>query len=168
VAERRLFFALWPSDRQRERLRDTLRPVLTSVEGDAVDRRHWHVTLVFIGAFPEEQVPFLRAAAAEISLEPVRLRFDRVSYWPRPKAACLLPLAVPPELQALVRGLEQALTAFDIEPEDRVYRPHITVVRRARAFDTMQLAHPVDLEWSDFELVESTSTPAGVVYQPWR
>jgi 2'-5' RNA ligase len=168
VADRRLFFALWPSDRQRELLRDALRPVLSSVEGDAVDRRNWHVTLVFIGAFPEEQVPFLRAAANEISFEPVRLRFDRVSYWPRPKAACLLPLTVPPELQALVRALEQALTAFDIAPEERIYRPHITVARRARAFHTVQLTRPVDLEWPDFELVESTSTTSGAVYQPLK
>lgn len=168
MAERRLFFALWPSDRQRELLRDTLRPVLTSVEGDTIDRRNWHVTLVFIGAFPEEQIPFLQAAAAEISLEPLRLRFDRLGFWPRPKVACLLPLAVPPELQALVHALEKALTAFDVQPEDRAYRPHMTVARRVRSFDTVPLARPVDLEWSDFELVESSSTPSGVMYQPLK
>jgi 2'-5' RNA ligase len=166
VADRRLFFALWPSDRQRELLRDTLRPVLTSVEGTAVERRNWHVTLVFIGDFPEEQIPFLQAAAGEIEYEPVRLRFDRLAFWPRAKIACLLPLTTPPALEALVQSLESALGAFDCDIEDRVYRPHITVARRARTFETLQPTRAIDLEWSEFTLVESRSSPSGVAYVP--
>lgn len=53
MADRKLFFALWPSHRQRELLRDTINPVLSAIEGSTVDRRNWHVTLVFIGNFPE-------------------------------------------------------------------------------------------------------------------
>jgi RNA 2',3'-cyclic 3'-phosphodiesterase len=166
VAERRLFFALWPSDRQRELLRNTLRPVLTSVEGDMVDRRNWHVTLVFIGDFPEEQIPFLQAAAGAVEHEPVRLRFDRLNFWQRPKIACLQPRTTPPALESLVQSLEGVLETFDRRTEDRVYRPHVTVARRVRAFDTLLLMRPLDLEWSGFTLVESTSSPSGVIYQP--
>ena len=166
MSERRLFFALWPSDRQRELLRDTLRPVVTSIEGDMVDRRNWHVTLVFIGSFAEEQIPFLQTAAAEIEFDSIRLRFDRVEFWQRPKVATLMPRAVPPALESLVRSLQSLLTAFDIDPEDRLYRPHITVARRAKAFETVPLTRPLDLEWQDFELVESVSGPSGVLYRP--
>lgn len=165
---RRLFFALWPSERQRELLRDTLRPVLTSVEGDAVDRRNWHVTLVFIGDFPEEQIPFLEAAVADLERAAIRLRFDRLVFWQRPKMACLQPITVPPALQRLVRSLTEVVAAFDVVPEDRVYRPHITVARRARAFDDLLLTRPVDLEWSDFALVESLPGPSGVQYRPLK
>ena len=168
MADRRLFFALWPSDRQRELLRDTLRPVMSSIEGDAVDRRNWHVTLVFIGGFPEEQVPFLQAATGEIAMDPVRLRFDRVEYWQRARVAALMPLATPASLEALVQSLQAKLHAFNIEPEQRLYRPHITVARRARAFETVQLTRPVDLEWQEFELIESTSGPGGVSYSPLK
>jgi 2'-5' RNA ligase len=168
MSERRLFFGLWLSERQRERLRDTLRPVLTSVEGDVVDRRNWHVTLVFIGSFAEEQIPFLQAAAAEIQPEPIRLRFDRLEFWQRAKVATLMPRAVPPALEALVRSLEKTLEAFDVSAEDRLYRPHITVARRARIFETVPLTRPVDLEWQDFELIESVSSPSGVSYQPLK
>ncbi len=167
MADRRLFFALWPSDRQRELLRDALRPVLTSVEGRRVDRRNWHVTLVYIGDFPEEQVPFLEAAAAEVACEPMRLRFDRLAFWPRPKVACLLPLTTPPALESLVQSLASVLAAFDRRVEDRVYRPHITVARRVvRPFDDQFLSRPLDLEWSGFTLVESETSPAGTVYRP--
>jgi 2'-5' RNA ligase len=168
MADRRLFFALWLSDRQREVLRDALRPVLTSVEGDVVDRRNWHVTLTFIGSFPGEQIPFLQSVAREIAREQIRLRFDRLEHWKRPKIATLMPRAVPAALQALVRSLEQTLQAFDVKAEDRLYRPHITVVRRARAFDTVQLTRPVDLEWDDFELVESVPAASGVNYEPLK
>jgi 2'-5' RNA ligase len=168
MKQRRLFFALWPSDRQRELLRDTLRPVLTSIEGDATDRRSWHVTVVFIGDFPEEQIPFLQAAAADVERTTIRLRFDRVTFWQRPKIACLQPVTVPPSLQELVASLTQVLAAFDVVPEDRVYRPHITVARRARTFDDLLLTRPIDLEWNEFELVESVSAPGGVSYLPLK
>jgi len=168
MSDRRLFFALWLSDRQRELLRDTLRPVLSSVEGTMVDRRDWHVTLVFIGAFPEEQIPFLQAAAGEIEHEPIRLRFDRLDFWPRANVATLMPRAVPPALEGLVRSLEKTLEAFDVKPEDRLYRPHITVARRARTFDTVPLTRPVDLEWENFELMESGSGGSGSGYRPLK
>lgn len=168
MSEKRVFFALWPSDRQRELLRDTLRPVLTSIEGDAVDRRNWHVTLVFIGGFPEEQIPSLQAAAAELEPEPIRLRFDRVEYWQRARVAALMPRAAPASLEALVQSLQQKLQTFDIEPEQRLYRPHITVARRARAFEPVQLTRPLDLEWQEFELIESTSGQSGVSYSPLK
>lgn len=166
MADRRLFFALWPSDRQREQLRDTLRPVLTTVEGTHVDRRNWHVTVVYIGDFPEEQVPFLEAAAGEVAFEPVRLRFDRLDFWPRPKVGCLLPLTTPPALESLFDSLASVLETFDREVEDRAYRPHITVARRVRAFEKKKLTRPIDLEWSSFTLVESVSAQNGAVYRP--
>jgi len=168
MSEKRVFFALWPSDRQRELLRDTLRPVLTSIEGDAVDRRNWHVTLVFIGGFPEEQIPSLQAAAAELEPEPIRLRFDRVEYWQRARVAALMPRTAPASLEALVQSLQQKLQTFDIEPEQRLYRPHITVARRTRAFEPVQLTRPLDLEWQEFELIESTSGQSGVSYSPLK
>lgn len=147
-------------------MRNALRPVLTSVEGRPVDRRNWHVTLVFIGSFPEAQVPFLEAAAGEIACEPVRLRFDRLAYWPRAKIACLLPLTVPPVLESLVDSLESLLPAFGREPERQIYKPHMTVARRVRAFENLVLTSPVDLEWEQFTLVESETHPAGAAYRP--
>ena len=166
MAERRLFFALWPADRQREQLREALRPVLTTIEGDAVDRRNWHVTLVFIGGFAEEQIPFLKAAAGEIAMEPIRLRLDRAEYWPGPRIATLVPRAVPPALEALVRSLQDKLALFDVAPEERLYRPHVTIARRVKAFEPVQLTRPLDLEWQEFELVESVPAAAGVSYHP--
>jgi 2'-5' RNA ligase len=165
---KRLFFALWPDHRQRDRLRDVINSVAKTVEGQPVDRRNWHITLAFIGAFPEHRVPFLLERAAEIRVEPFRLIFDRLEYWPRPRVASLTAATVPAELQALVDALNGVLRDAGIEPEERVYRPHITVVRRARAFTTERLAQRTSTEWSNFELMESVSGPGGVSYVPLK
>lgn len=168
MSDRRLFFALWPDDRQRDRLRDQISPLAKLVEGQVVYRGNWHVTTAFIGDFPEARVAELQARAAEIAVEPFRLRFDRVEFWPRPKVASLVASTVPPELQRLVDAQNSLLADFGITVEDRTYRPHITVVRRARPFETQRLAQAAVIEWTGFELVESISQPGGATYRPLK
>ena len=166
MADKKLFFALWPSHRQREQLRDAIGPALSGVEGHAVDRRNWHVTLVFIGDFPEERIPGLLAAASVIEPGEIRLRFDTLTFWQRPKIACAHARTVPPSLERLVTTLQQTLIPFGYAPDPRVYRPHITVARKVRTFQEVGLARPVELSWTEFELMESVSFRGEVQYHP--
>jgi len=145
-------------------LRDTINPALTSVEGSFVDRRNWHVTLVYVGTFPEERIPGLMAAVDIIEPVNIRLRFDRLTFWQRPRVACLDVMTIPPELEHLVRSIEQALMPFGYTPNERTYRPHITAARKARTFAEVRLSRAVELQWSEFELVESISIRGGVRY----
>jgi 2'-5' RNA ligase len=168
MATRRIFFALWPDDRQRDRLRDVINSVAKTVEGRVVDRRNWHVTLAYLGQFPEEQLTDLLARAGDVEVQPFRLSFDRLEFWPRPKIACMVGATVPAELQALVADLHGLMQDFGLVPEDRSYRPHITVVRNARAFATERLTQRIASEWSSFELVESLSGPGEVRYRPLK
>jgi len=168
VNTKRLFFALWPDNRQRERLRDPINSVAKTVEGRAVDRRNWHVTLAFIGAFPENRIPYLLERAKDIYVLPFRLNFDRLEYWARPRVASLSAATVPEELQELVDSLNLVISDLGLTPEDRNYRPHITVVRNARSFTTERLTQRVATEWSGFELMESVSGPGGVSYIPLK
>jgi len=168
VSTKRIFFALWPDERQRDRLRDQISPLAKLVEGQVVYRGNWHVTTAFIGSFPVAHIPKLLARAAQIPVEPFRLRFDRVEFWPRPKVASLVAPTVPPELQRLVDAQNALLTDFGVVVEDRTYRPHITVVRGARPFETQRLAQPAVVEWTGFELVESVSQPGGATYHPLK
>jgi len=168
MADKRLFFALWPDQRQQEALRNTISPIARLVEGNAVARGNWHVTLVFIGRFPEDRVAELMAAAAAVKVEPFRLRFDRLTYWQRPRIACLQAISVPPPLQTLVGQLNEMLPDFNVVPKMETYRPHITAVRRARSFEPIILARPLEVQWSGFELIESISLPGGVQYCPLK
>ena len=166
MADKRLFFALWPSRRQREGLRESIDPLCPLIGGRLVEEDNWHVTLVFIGEFPGERIPELLAAASAISAGPIRLRFDRLTFWRKPGIACLQGKAVPPALEELVTLLQKALIPFGYAPDPRDFRPHITVARKVRPFAEMRLARPIDLAWSEFELLESVSAPGGVRYCP--
>jgi 2'-5' RNA ligase len=167
VSSKRLFFALWPDNRQRDRMRDFISPVARLVEGRAVDRRNWHITLVYIGDFPEQRIDELLEAKSAVQVEPFRLRFDRLEFWPRPKIAALVPPTIPPELERLVEDLQGRVLAAGVNPEhQRVYRPHVTVCRNARTFEIQRLAQSAITEWASFELVESVSEPGGATYRP--
>lgn len=168
MSTKRLFFALWPDDRQRDRLRNAISPMAKLVEGSAVYRGNWHVTLAYIGDLEEHLIPAIQAAADAISFEPFRLRFDRAEYWPRPKVAVLAAQTIPPELERLVEALNGVLADAGIEVESRRFRPHITVVQRARTFETQRLAQPELVEWSGFELIESVSSHGSTSYHPLK
>ena len=168
MSTRRLFFALWPDNRQRDRLRDVINAVAKTVEGKAVDRRNWHVTLPYVGEFEEAQIPDLQNLAGQIQVAPFQLGFDRLEYWARPKIACLVAPTVPIELQDLVESLNAILQVTGVVPKDHTYRPHITVSRNARAFTTERLTQRATTEWSGFELMESVSSPSGVSYIPLK
>ncbi len=163
--KKRLFLALWPDDRQRNTLRDTFRPLLTSIEGKMVDRRNWHVTLNFIGEYPVDRIAGLLTELEQIEVQRFRLRFDRLSFYPRARIACLEALTVPEELKQLKQDLESMLLPYGVEPENLEYRPHITAVRSARPFPTIREARALELQWSGFELIESISMPGGVQYR---
>ncbi len=166
MKSRRLFFALWPDHRQRDRMRDFITPVAKLVEGRAIDRRNWHITLAYIGEFPEQRIDEMLDAKRAITVEPFRLRFDRLEFWARPKVAALVAPTVPSELEQLVDALKECMSFAGLEPEQRTYRPHVTVVRNARPFETQRLAQAAVMEWSSFELVESVSEAGGVTYRP--
>ena len=168
MSTKRLFFALWPDDRQRETLRNAISPVAKLIEGNALYRDAWHVTLFYVGDFPEERIPSLMAAAAEVPFEPFRIRFDRAEFWPRAKIAALVPQVIPPELTRLVEALTDVGREHGVRNEDRVYRPHITIVRRARAFETQRLAQPLMMQWSGYELIESENVRGGSRYRPLK
>ena len=106
MSSKRLFFALWPDHRQRDRLRDFITPVAKEVEGRMIDRRNWHVTLAYIGEFPERRVSELQDVVQRVTVEPFRLRFDPLEFWARPKIAALVAPTVPNELEELVETLK--------------------------------------------------------------
>ncbi|MDA0705528.1 MAG: hypothetical protein O2907_05990 [Proteobacteria bacterium] len=115
-----LLFALWPDDRQRDRMRDFIVPVTKLIDGRAVERREWHITLVYIGGLDERHIPELQAAAKAIRFDPFRLRLDRMEFWPRPKIAAMVPPTIPPELERLVQDLSGIVFAAGVETQERV------------------------------------------------
>jgi 2'-5' RNA ligase len=168
VSKKRIFFALWPSQKQRKKIEAAIEPYKAALAGKWTDRDNWHVTLVFIGSFPGKDIAALQAAASRIQCPAISLGFERIDYWKRPKIMCLLAGFVPNPLTDLVNSLQSVAGRFGFEPEKRPYRPHMTIARKAGFFEPIVLAQPLTLQWSRFELVESISTPSGVQYKPLK
>lgn len=88
----------------------------------------WHITLQFLGSATEEQYACVTARLGEIRSAPVAIRLGGVGVFER---AGIFHVEVEPT-DGLV-ALQQLVTArtqpCGFEPEDRPYRPHITLAR---------------------------------------
>lgn len=166
VNKKRLFFALWPSHEQRQEIDDATSSFRSKLAGTWTEPGNWHVTLFYIGAFPEDEIAYLMTAAHKVDCPSLKLKFESMRFWKRPKIICLFASQIPRELLTLVRSVESTAQTFGVEPENRPYRAHMTVARRAKPFEPITLAQPLELHWSRFHLIESVSTPSGVKYRP--
>ena len=110
----------------------------------------------------------MQAAAGTIRCPTIKLGFERIDFWKRPKIMSLRATSAPSELIDLVGSLESAAGTFGLKPEKRAYKAHMTIARKARFFEPITLAQPVELHWSGFQLIESISTPTGVQYKPLK
>lgn len=132
--------------------------------GQRVRTDNLHVTLVFLGNIDAVQEIRLRSALPAIAVPAISLRFDKVSYWANPRILCLTADETGPELLALVENLSVLARNLDIPCDDRPYRPHVTLVKKAKA--GIELAFdPIIWPSRSFCLVESCRTEQGVDYR---
>lgn len=166
---RRLFFGLWPDARQRDRLRDVISPATRLIDGRAVLRDNWHVTLLFLGEIPDSLLPELLGLTDRLQpAEAFEMRFDRVEFWVRSRTAVLVPATLPTELARLNQQLKTAVAELGHPTDDLQFRPHITVCKSVRPFETQRLARSASVQWSRFELLESRSSRGEVSYHPLK
>lgn len=132
-----------------------------------------HLTLRFLGDTDAEQVPVLEAAFAEITVSPLALRFDDLAAFPSPRQPHVLVAQVAPNdaLLDLQRQIETAVQALGWEPEDRPFRPHVTLARLKRPDIRSVQAYlgtrTVDAAFTAaaFHLWASTRRPSGAVHE---
>lgn len=144
----RLFVALDLETSIRERIALFLR----GIEGFAPDVR-WakaeslHLTLKFIGEQSVENLPRLQQALAAIANDPMALAFRGYGFFPSITAPRVFWAGIEssPELPALARAVDSALSGLGIPPEAHAFTPHLTLARsgsgapRKRKEDTPNL-----------------------------
>lgn len=134
---RRLFFAVDPPEAVRADLARSLQPLR---DADGAPRwaapERWHLTLLFLGAVPEDVVPALAAVAGDaVAAAPaMRLRLagaGRFGSVRRPQVFWAgLDGDVEP-LTDLARRLAESARSLRLPVEDRPFRPHLTLGRWA-------------------------------------
>lgn len=132
---RRLFVAVDPPPEARADLAAALEP-LRGVPGEprwTVPER-WHLTLLFLGAVPDRQVPELVAALEpEVrAAAPGRLRLAGAGRFGSPRRPQVAWIGLDGDVAALAdlaRRLAAQARRLRLEVEDRPFRPHLTVGR---------------------------------------
>lgn len=157
----RLFVTLWPDERVRAALRAHRNTWHWPRAAAAMHADRLHLTLHFLGSQPRALIPQLEQALA-LPFTPFELAFGHADVW-RHGSAVLEPLAVPGALLDLHAALGHALAGLGIVPEERPFRPHVTMARHAAGATPPRTCPPIHWPVSGFALVESQPDHGGYV-----
>ena len=164
TTESRLFFGFWPDQQVRNRLRGLAEDL--SPDGGRVQHpEDLHITLIFLGSVDDDQRPCIEAAAASVSSPSFELTLDHIDYWRRPRILCCGASETPEVLARLVADLQTAMRDCGFKSEKRPYRPHVTLVRKARSGTTYALDPPLRWPVREFALVASHQVAKPPRYQ---
>lgn len=131
----------------------------------AVPAANYHITLCFLGSITSSQHEQVIGALSEIARAPFSLNLNTTGIWNGPKILFAAPMTPPEELRLLARDTRKAARRAGIEVDNREYRPHVTLIRKAGPTLPPPLYPPdVEVVAQAFHLFESVSTPSGVTY----
>ena len=119
-----------------ESIRQRLTTFVEGVRGFAPDAR-WvnpeslHVTLKFIGEWPNESVPQIEKALSTLSGPSIELRFHNYGFFPTEKAARVFWVGISggTPLADLANHVDEVLGNLGIAKEARAFSPHLTLAR---------------------------------------
>jgi 2'-5' RNA ligase len=102
-----------------------------------VFREDYHLTLQFLGECTREQTGRIIAALTDLAKcqKPFALQIQGIGSFGRPEQPRILWAGVTGELDALhllQRQVTERLSHIGFPPEDRPYRPHITLARKCQ------------------------------------
>ena len=126
----RLFLALWPAPALLDELLAHAAAWTWPARARRTRPERLHLTLHFLGNVPAERVPELRSALA-MKWTGCELALDCACVWAG-GIAVLEATQLPAELAQLHAALAERLRAMEIPVEERPYRPHVTLARKAQ------------------------------------
>ena len=171
----RLFTAIDLPPEVRARLDDLIGELRPLARIQWSPSNNLHITVKFIGEWPEQRLPELLTVLDGIHVRPIPIRVRGLEFFPNRRSPRVFTAGVDatPELSALAKDTDSALAKLGIDPESRAYSPHLTLARiRARkglAALYTKIEELGDPEFGSFEmdrffLYHSKPGPAGSVY----
>jgi RNA 2',3'-cyclic 3'-phosphodiesterase len=135
-----------------------------------------HVTLKFIGEWPEEKLPQLEAALRAVATpEPIPIEVKGLGWFPNPHHPRVFWVGIQggETLPALVKEIDKALTPLGIAAEDRAFNAHLTLARIKEPAPLQSLRSTIAalesgefgaFDVNRFHLYRSQPGPAGSIY----
>ena len=159
----RLFFALWPGEEVRAQLAGWAKRLHAACGGRPTRVENLHMTLAFLGSVDSGRVSVVERAAGEVEARAGTLILDRPGVWGDIVWAGTS--AAPPELDALVLGLREALTRSGVAFDSKAFASHVTLLRDARKPRVMPELEPIRWDVDGFVLARSPIERGGGPYE---
>ncbi|MDK2125790.1 RNA 2',3'-cyclic phosphodiesterase [Parachitinimonas caeni] len=151
----RVFVALWPDAAVKQQLEQVSERLHRQCAGRLTPTDNLHLTLAFLGDTPASRIGELQSVLATFQFQPFLLKLDKLGIWAGNGIGWMAPARIPRELNELADAirllLEKHQFFFDIKP----FKPHVTLLRRARPGRTAPAVNPVNWPVSRIALVES-------------
>lgn len=161
----RVFFALWPDAATAAALHARARSLQAPCGGRVMRRDTIHLTLAFLGDVDTARLECLHETARSLRGERFTLALDRVGSWHGNRILWTGPSRSPAALGRLAEALGERLRAADFALDQRVFSPHVTLVRNARQAPPAHEADAVHWPVASFVLVASERAASGAHYR---
>lgn len=169
----RIFFALELHAESRRALRELADSARENCRGRFARDANYHITLRFLGEQPIGVIQRIEVLSLGEGLSPFSYAIGGIGRFKRGDGDILWAGVAEggERLSDIKRSLDQALAGVGFPPEERPYRPHITLARDVRwennGYDMLR-AQPfcVGERAESVTLMESRSTLEGVRYIP--
>ncbi len=134
--------------------------------GRAVSPHNFHITLLFLGEFPRNQLDDILDSIEVPAIKPFQLQLNQFAYYPKAEVGCLeiVPNEPLTDLhQHISRNLKQS--GIHIKQTTKPFRPHITLYRDAIVQSDISNSVDYQLKVDHFCLMESQFNQKGVYYE---
>lgn len=144
----------------KDALRDAQRAMYDrGVRGNYTSEENLHLTLAFIGEYPNAEA--VMDALADVTFTPFELALDGIGrfgdlWWAG--------LRDSPALTAVVRRVRRALAASEISFDRKRFSPHITLIRKASRETTGIAVTPATMTVRTISLMSSKRGRNGMIY----
>lgn len=147
---RRLFFALLPDKRTREKLAI----VQKETSGRKTPPENFHLPLFFLGNQPESRLPSLENFTDQITFDSFVLSLDKIGYFSKIRLSWIGPTQIPPVLVQLHHAIRQFLVPAYVKDKKELFRPHLTLARKSLPLHA-KITNPVVWTVDRLALMES-------------
>jgi 2'-5' RNA ligase len=168
IATHRIFFALWPDDAIRQQIHRQIYPVFDHPQGRKVPKQNWHITLAFLGNVSQEVFSCVQSQVDMVTGKSFELVLDVIGHWSRPRVVWLGCNDKPAAVDALFGDLNQRLAACSYSPDYKIFKPHMTLMRKVTKKPKAFAFKPVHWQVDQFVLVESQVDNTGSTYKVIR
>jgi len=118
----------------------------------------------------QSELEELRAAAATVRAAALKLRFEQLEFWDKPRVLCATGSKESEAAHDLARRLGEAAVAAGFAPDLKPFRAHLTLARKVKSAEAAKIEWPrpfspsMTVRCDRFVLMQSRREDGGSIY----